>query len=249
MAMGVFEGHMAKMADGFRPSARPSSSSPAATTRRARRGADLLRLAQFTDEEWELCPPVVAVGGDGAMYDIGFQNLSRADGLGQADQGAGGRHPGLLEHRRPGLHLGLHRPGLRHGAVRQGVEGQAGAAQGDRPDRHGAPHHLRAAEHHRLPEPHDRGLHPRPEGAAAGAVQPLQLLPARARHRRRHERRQAKLAVESRAYPLFRYDPAAATSRPRSASTSTATRRWTTTGRSTRSSTRRAGARRRWRCR
>jgi pyruvate-ferredoxin/flavodoxin oxidoreductase len=31
----------------------------------------------FTDEEWELCPPVVAVGGDGAMYDIGFQNLSR----------------------------------------------------------------------------------------------------------------------------------------------------------------------------
>ncbi len=32
---------------------------------------------QFTDEEWELCPPVVAVGGDGAMYDIGFQNLSR----------------------------------------------------------------------------------------------------------------------------------------------------------------------------
>jgi pyruvate-ferredoxin/flavodoxin oxidoreductase len=33
---------------------------------------------QFTDEEWELCPPVVSVGGDGAMYDIGFQNLSRA---------------------------------------------------------------------------------------------------------------------------------------------------------------------------
>ncbi|MGF1645047.1 MAG: thiamine pyrophosphate-dependent enzyme [Thiotrichales bacterium] len=33
---------------------------------------------QFSDEEWLLCPPVVAVGGDGAMYDIGFQNLSRA---------------------------------------------------------------------------------------------------------------------------------------------------------------------------
>jgi pyruvate-ferredoxin/flavodoxin oxidoreductase len=31
---------------------------------------------QFTDDEWLLCPPVVAVGGDGAMYDIGFQNLS-----------------------------------------------------------------------------------------------------------------------------------------------------------------------------
>jgi pyruvate-ferredoxin/flavodoxin oxidoreductase len=33
---------------------------------------------QFSDEEFALCPPVVAVGGDGAMYDIGFQNLSRA---------------------------------------------------------------------------------------------------------------------------------------------------------------------------
>jgi pyruvate-ferredoxin/flavodoxin oxidoreductase len=32
---------------------------------------------QFSDEEFQLCPPVVAVGGDGAMYDIGFQNLSR----------------------------------------------------------------------------------------------------------------------------------------------------------------------------
>ncbi|OQY66143.1 MAG: pyruvate ferredoxin oxidoreductase, partial [Rhodocyclaceae bacterium UTPRO2] len=27
---------------------------------------------------WLLCPPVVSLGGDGAMYDIGFQNLSRA---------------------------------------------------------------------------------------------------------------------------------------------------------------------------
>ena len=116
---------------------------------------------QFTDEEWELCPPVVAVGGDGAMYDIGFQNLSRADGLGQADQGAGRRHAGLLQHRRPGLHLRLLRPDLGHGPVRQGDQGQAGAAQGDRPDRHGAPHDLRAAEHDRPPEPHDRGLHSR----------------------------------------------------------------------------------------
>ena len=31
---------------------------------------------KFTEEEFRLCPPVVAVGGDGAMYDIGFQNLS-----------------------------------------------------------------------------------------------------------------------------------------------------------------------------
>lgn len=78
MAMGIFEGHMAKMAEGFR----------------AIRKAELelngkydpvvhdkfftyFNWEQFSDEEWLLCPPVIAVGGDGAMYDIGFQNLSR----------------------------------------------------------------------------------------------------------------------------------------------------------------------------
>lgn len=78
LAMGIFEGHMAKMAEGFK----------------AIRKAELLlsgkqlskdqfefftyfNWEQFTDEEWHLCPPVVALGGDGAMYDIGFQNLSR----------------------------------------------------------------------------------------------------------------------------------------------------------------------------
>ncbi|MEW6647842.1 MAG: 2-oxoacid:acceptor oxidoreductase family protein [Pseudomonadota bacterium] len=79
MAMGLFEGHMVKMADGFK----------------AIRMAELelegkynpevhqpffrqFDWKDFSDDEWLLCPPVVAVGGDGAMYDIGFQNLSRA---------------------------------------------------------------------------------------------------------------------------------------------------------------------------
>ena len=79
MAMGIFEGHMVKMADGFKTI----------------RLAELLLKDKydlegqeeefryfdwndFTDEEFHLCPPVVAVGGDGAMYDIGLQNLSRA---------------------------------------------------------------------------------------------------------------------------------------------------------------------------
>jgi pyruvate-ferredoxin/flavodoxin oxidoreductase len=78
LAIGIFEGHMRKMADGF------------IDVRRAR-----LELAgeydaevhedfftkfdweEFTDEEFGLCPPLFAVGGDGAMMDIGFQNLSR----------------------------------------------------------------------------------------------------------------------------------------------------------------------------
>ncbi|MBI5094986.1 MAG: 2-oxoacid:acceptor oxidoreductase family protein [Candidatus Hydrogenedentes bacterium] len=78
MAMGLFEGHMAKMADGFR------------AIRMAELEIDGLfkpethdeffkyfDWRQFTDEEFLLSPPVVAVGGDGSLYDIGFQNLSR----------------------------------------------------------------------------------------------------------------------------------------------------------------------------
>ncbi len=78
MAMGVFEGHMAKMADGFKAvrlaeleldgAYRPDEHDSFFT---------YFNWHAFTDEEWQLCPPVVSVGGDGAMYDIGFQNLSR----------------------------------------------------------------------------------------------------------------------------------------------------------------------------
>jgi pyruvate-ferredoxin/flavodoxin oxidoreductase len=79
MALGVFEGHMAKMADGFRTIREAESLlsgkyDPDGNAERFR----YFGWQDFTDEEFHLCPPVVAVGGDGAMYDIGFQNLSRA---------------------------------------------------------------------------------------------------------------------------------------------------------------------------
>jgi pyruvate-ferredoxin/flavodoxin oxidoreductase len=79
MAMGVFEGHMAKMAQGFK-AIRRAEMELAGTYRPQEDEATLSRFdwQQFSDEEFKLCPPVVAVGGDGAMYDIGFQNLSRA---------------------------------------------------------------------------------------------------------------------------------------------------------------------------
>ena len=84
VAVGVFEGHMVKMAEGFK----------------AIRMAELelegkydpkthdnfftyFNWRDFSDEEFLLCPPVVAVGGDGAMFDIGFQNVSRALMLGK----------------------------------------------------------------------------------------------------------------------------------------------------------------------
>jgi len=78
LAVGLFEGHMRKMSDGF------------VAVRRAQKllngvydaDADEVFFAdfgwqQFTDEEFALCPPLFAVGGDSAMMDIGFQNLSR----------------------------------------------------------------------------------------------------------------------------------------------------------------------------
>ncbi|MGB5325956.1 MAG: thiamine pyrophosphate-dependent enzyme, partial [Pseudomonadales bacterium] len=79
LAMGVFEGHMVKMAEGFK-AIRSAELELAGQYREAEHEAFFARFnwQQFSDEEFHLCPPVVAVGGDGAMYDIGFQNLSRA---------------------------------------------------------------------------------------------------------------------------------------------------------------------------
>lgn len=78
MAMGVFEGHMAKMADGFR-AIRVAELELAGEYDPAKHEKQLRYFDwnDFTDDEFHLCPPVVATGGDGALYDIGFQNLSR----------------------------------------------------------------------------------------------------------------------------------------------------------------------------
>jgi pyruvate-ferredoxin/flavodoxin oxidoreductase len=79
VAMGIFEGHMAKMAEGFK--AVRLAEKELAGDYIAERDEDFFRRfnwQQFSEEEWLLCPPVVSLGGDGAMYDIGFQNLSRA---------------------------------------------------------------------------------------------------------------------------------------------------------------------------
>ncbi|HEY9148313.1 MAG TPA: ferredoxin, partial [Gammaproteobacteria bacterium] len=79
MAMGLFEGHMVKMADGFK-AIRQAELELAGKYDPAEHDAWFKQFSwhDFSDEEWLLCPPVVSVGGDGAMYDIGFQNLSRA---------------------------------------------------------------------------------------------------------------------------------------------------------------------------
>jgi pyruvate-ferredoxin/flavodoxin oxidoreductase len=79
MALGLFEGHMAKMATGFK-AVRMAELELAGKYTPAEHKAWFQQFSwqDFDDDEWALSPPVVSIGGDGAMYDIGFQNLSRA---------------------------------------------------------------------------------------------------------------------------------------------------------------------------
>jgi len=78
IAIGIFEGHMRKMADGFR-AVRRAELELAGEYDPAVHESFLTQFdwRQFSDEEFKLCPPIFAVGGDGAMFDIGFQNVSR----------------------------------------------------------------------------------------------------------------------------------------------------------------------------
>jgi pyruvate-ferredoxin/flavodoxin oxidoreductase len=78
LAIGVFEGHMRKMGDGF-AAVRRAELLLSGDYDPATHDVELhdLDWSQFSDEEFALCPPIVAMGGDGAMLDIGFQNLSR----------------------------------------------------------------------------------------------------------------------------------------------------------------------------
>jgi len=78
VAIGIFEGVMRKMADAF------------GAVRKAELELDdayepavhdkyfqAFDWREFSDDEFHLCPPILAIGGDGAMLDIGFQNVSR----------------------------------------------------------------------------------------------------------------------------------------------------------------------------
>ncbi len=78
VAIGIFEGMMRKMADGFTAVRKAElelldSYDPAVHER----FFEAFDWRTFSDEEMRLCPPVLAIGGDGAMLDIGFQNVSR----------------------------------------------------------------------------------------------------------------------------------------------------------------------------
>ena len=78
LAIGVFEGHMRKMADGIAAVRKAELElSDEWNAEVHERQFTEFDWTQFTDDELALCPPIIAMGGDGAMLDIGFQNLSR----------------------------------------------------------------------------------------------------------------------------------------------------------------------------
>jgi pyruvate-ferredoxin/flavodoxin oxidoreductase len=77
LAIGLFEGHMRKMADSFVLLRRAEKLLAGSYDAGDEAQLGNLDWKGFTDEEFELCPPIVSMGGDGAMLDIGFQNLSR----------------------------------------------------------------------------------------------------------------------------------------------------------------------------
>ena len=207
LAMGAFEGHMAKMADGFR------------SIRQAKRLLDDARAEEpdlsrfgwqdFSDDEWDLCPPVVAVGGDGAMYDIGFQNLSRAMMSGkpikvvvldtQVYSNTGGQActAGFFSQVSDMAPYGQARPGKQEVRKEIGLIAMAHRTTYVMQSTIAHPNHMI--------EGFIQGLKAR-RPALFNLYAPCQPEHGIADEASTH---QSKLAVESRAYPLFRYDPAA----------------------------------------
>ncbi|MCB9649520.1 MAG: 2-oxoacid:acceptor oxidoreductase family protein [Deltaproteobacteria bacterium] len=208
MAMGIFEGHMAKMADGFRAIRLAELELAGKYDPKKHDGFfTYFNWHQFTDEEFELCPPVVSVGGDGAMYDIGFQNLSRAMMSGkpikvvvvdtQVYSNTGGQActSGFIGQVSDMAQYGKAIQGKQEIRKEIGLIGMA----------HRTTYVMQSTIAHpgHMIEGFIRGLKARRPALfnLYSSCQPEHGIGDDMSHH------QAKMAVESRAYPLFRYDP------------------------------------------
>ena len=212
MAMGVFEGHMAKMAAGFKV-IRMAELELAGEYRLGEHDEFFAYFDwhQFTQQEWELCPPVAVVGGDGAMYDIGFQNLSRAMASGkpikvvvvdtQVYSNTGGQActSGFLGQISDMAQFGRVAQGKQEPRKEIGLIGMA----------HRTTYVMQSTMAHpsHMIEGFIRGLKARRPALfnLYTSCQPEHGIGDDMSDQ------QARLAVESRAYPLFRYDPDAGT--------------------------------------
>jgi pyruvate-ferredoxin/flavodoxin oxidoreductase len=208
LAMGVFEGHMVKMAEGFKAvrmaeEVLNGENNPDEQVERYR----YFGWQDFTDEEYHLCPPVVAVGGDGAMYDIGFQNLSRVLMSGkpikvlvvdtQVYSNTGGQActSGFFGQVSDMAQYGKAIKGKEESRKEMGLIAMA----------HRTTYFLQSTIAHanHMIEGFVQGLMSRRPAVfnLYSSCQPEHGIGDDMSHH------QAKLAVESRAYPLFRYDP------------------------------------------
>jgi pyruvate-ferredoxin/flavodoxin oxidoreductase len=210
VALALFEGQMRKMAEGF-VAVRRAELELAGEYEAAVHDPELAALdwRGFTDEEFALCPPILAVGGDGALLDAGLDGLS-----------------GVLASGRPVRIVMLDTQG---GSSTGGEASTAGfAGQAPRATRPGAD---AAVKGEPRKEPVLLALAHRdafvvqsspafPAHLAAGVLAALRsrrpaLLVLHAACPREHgiaaaaATRAARLAVESRAVPLVVYDPAA----------------------------------------
>ena len=227
VAMGLFEGHMAKMAEGFK--AVRMAEMELRTAISARSTTDF-----FTRFNWEqvhrrgmrAVPAGGAVGGDGAMYDIGFQNLSR-----------------MMMSGKPIKVLVVDTQVYSNTGGQACTSGFTGQVSDMAPYRQGAPRQEEIRKEmsligmaHRtafvlqgsianVNSPAGR-LHRRPQQPPAGAVQHLRVCPPEHGVGDDRALQQSKLAVESRAYPLFRYNPDKGETFRQSAATLKAIRRW-----------------------
>ena len=208
LAMGVFEGHMARMAEGFRAVRMAELELEGRYV--AAEHEEFFRYfdwRQFSDEEWELCPPVVAVGGDGAMYDIGFQNLSRLMASGkpikvlvvdtQVYSNTGGQActSGFLGQISDMAQYGKFQQGKQEPRKEIGLIGMAHRTSYVLQSTIAHPSHMIegfiAGLKARRPALFNLYSSCQPEHGIGDDMSAAQ----------------AKLAVESRAYPIFRYDP------------------------------------------
>ncbi len=186
-AMGVFEGHMAKMAEGFR-AIRMAELEIAGEYAPEKHEAQLRHFdwRDFSDEEFRLCPPVLSVGDDGAMHDVGFQNLSRMMTSGrpikvlvfdtQLHSAATARHQEEIR-----KEIALIAMAHRNTYVMQGA----------------------ACNIAHLLEGFIEGVNAR-RPALFNIYSPCQIEHGVGDDMAQH---QSRLAVESRAHPLYRYDP------------------------------------------
>jgi pyruvate-ferredoxin/flavodoxin oxidoreductase len=197
IAIGIFEGHMRKMGDGFIAIRRAELELAGEYEPEVHEPFfQKFEWRQFTEEEFGLCPPIFATGGDGAMLDIGFQNLSRLLASGkpvrvivldtQVYSNTGGQActSGFLGQVSDMAAYGkqrLPRPGERHGGLRQGPARQGGDPQGDGAARHGAPQRVRAAVVPGVAGPHAGRSAQGPAVPLPGGVRAALSLPAGAR--------------------------------------------------------------------